>query len=56
MTSEVIRCTECQTEIAPGLLSCPSCARLVHAAELTALARQAEDAQRNGNWTDALTT
>jgi Zn-dependent protease len=55
MTSEVIRCTECQTEIAPGLLSCPSCARLVHAAELTALARQAEDAQRNGNWTDALT-
>lgn len=55
MTSEVIRCTGCQTEIAPGLLSCPSCARLVHSAELTDLARRADEAQRNGNWTEALT-
>ncbi|HVP45914.1 MAG TPA: site-2 protease family protein [Bryobacteraceae bacterium] len=56
MTSlEAIRCTECQTEIAPGLLSCPSCARMVHADELRELARRADEAQRNSNWTEALT-
>ena len=55
MTSpQVIRCAECSTEIAPELLSCPSCARLVHSEKLTELARRAADAQQSGNWTDAL--
>jgi Zn-dependent protease len=49
-----VRCLECGTEIAPGLLSCPSCARLVHSEKLRDLARTAGDAQRNGKWTDAL--
>ncbi len=49
-----VRCLECGTEIAPGLLSCPSCARLVHSDKLRDLARTAEDAQRSGKWTDAL--
>lgn len=50
-----VRCSECGTEVAPGLLSCPSCARLVHSEKLRDLARKAEDAQRSGQWTDALT-
>jgi len=50
-----VRCLECGTEIAPGLLSCPSCARLVHSEKLRDLARRAEEAQRSGKWTDALT-
>jgi len=49
-----VRCLECGTEIAPGLLSCPSCARLVHSEKLSDLARRAEEAQRSGRWTDAL--
>ena len=53
--AEAVRCAECQTEIAPGLLSCPSCARLVHADELRELAQRAEEAQRNSDWTEALT-
>src|SRR5690349_8394673 len=56
MTSpEAILCPECRTEIAPGLLSCPSCARLVHSEKLRDLARGAEDAERGGRWTEALT-
>jgi Zn-dependent protease len=56
MTSpEAIICAECRTEIAAGLLSCPSCARLVHSEKLRDLARRAEDAQRDSHWTDALT-
>jgi Zn-dependent protease len=50
-----VPCLECGTEIAPGLLSCPSCARLVHSEKLRDLARRAGDAQRSGQWTDALT-
>jgi Zn-dependent protease len=49
-----VRCLECGTEIAPGLLSCPSCARLVHSEKLRDLARTAGDAQRSGKCTDAL--
>ena len=49
-----VRCLECGTEIAPGLLSCPSCARLVHSEKLRDLARRAEEAQHSGRWTDAL--
>ncbi len=48
------RCADCGTEIAPGLMSCPSCARLVHADRLTELASNAERAESEGRLTDAL--
>lgn len=55
MTSpDAVRCPECRTEIAPGLLSCPSCARLVYSEKLRELARRADGAERDGQWTDAL--
>jgi Zn-dependent protease len=47
------RCT-CGVEIAPGLLACPACRRLVHAARLAGLAAEAEAAEREGRVTDAL--
>jgi Zn-dependent protease len=37
------------------MLACPSCGKLVHTAELTALARQGEEAQRAGDVTASLT-
>lgn len=48
------RCFECGTEIAPGLLSCPGCSKLVHAKALKELAAQAEDAERSGDLSAAL--
>lgn len=55
MTSPSVLCPGCSTELAPGLLSCPSCARLVHAGRLTELATAAGAAERAGDWTAALT-
>jgi hypothetical protein len=49
-----VLCTECSTEIAPGLLSCPSCARLVHAGRLSELASAATAAEREENLSGAL--
>ena len=49
------RCVECGTELAPAILLCPQCGRLVHSerlAELHALAQAAEEA---GQLTEALT-
>jgi Zn-dependent protease len=51
---DVTRCPDCGTELAPGLLACPGCARLVHAAELTQLAQAAEKAEQAGQLSDAL--
>jgi len=48
-------CPECHTALAPGLLSCPGCQRLVHAETLKALAAKAENAVRDGDLTAALT-
>jgi Zn-dependent protease len=42
-------CIECGTEVAPGLLSCPGCGRLVHAAALKELAAKAEASEREGD-------
>jgi Zn-dependent protease len=53
--AEAVRCSDCGSEIAPGLLSCPSCARLVHSEKLTELSRRAQDAERDGQFTEALT-
>jgi Zn-dependent protease len=47
-------CPACGSEIAPSLLSCPSCRRLVHADQLKALAETAEAAERDGAFTAAL--
>jgi Zn-dependent protease len=54
-------CRRCSTELAPGLLRCPSCGTLVHADTLTRLASQAgtEEAAGNpsaalGHWNEAL--
>lgn len=55
MTSQSVLCAACSTELAPGLLSCPSCARLVHAARLTELASMAALAEQHEDWTGALT-
>src|SRR5262245_54245013 len=55
-------CPACGSEIAPNLLSCPSCHRLVHADRLKGLAGSAEAAARAGevgaalaSWREALT-
>jgi Zn-dependent protease len=55
MTSQFVLCSGCSTELAPGLLSCPSCSRLVHAGRLTELASTAALAEQNEDWTGALT-
>jgi Zn-dependent protease len=44
----VTTCERCGTELAPGLLSCPSCHALVHAERLKELAGEAEAAERAG--------
>ncbi len=49
-----VMCPECATELAPGLLSCPACARLVHAGRLTELASTAAAAENSGDWSGAL--
>jgi Zn-dependent protease len=54
MTSQSVLCPACSTELAPGLLSCPSCHRLVHAARLTVLASAAAAAEQSEDWTGAL--
>jgi Zn-dependent protease len=53
--SALSRCPECGAEQAPGLLSCPSCGRLVHAATLKKLAADAEAAEKAGDLSTALT-
>jgi Zn-dependent protease len=52
---DIERCTGCGVELAPGLLACPACRRLVHATRLASLAAEAEEAERAGRLTDALT-
>jgi Zn-dependent protease len=47
-------CPVCGSEIAPNLLSCPSCYRLVHADRLKGLAETAESAERDGALPSAL--
>lgn len=47
-------CERCGTQVAPTLLSCPGCRRLVHAVELQRLAGDAERATADGNLTRAL--
>src|SRR6266516_2996578 len=44
-------CPQCGTDVAPALLACPSCQRLVHADELKRLAAAAEQATQAGDST-----
>ena len=43
-----LRCAQCDTELAPGMLSCPVCHALVHAAALKDLAALAETQTSQG--------
>lgn len=48
-TVDSAACIRCGTELAPTLLSCPSCHALVHAEELRTLAASAEQAEKEGD-------
>lgn len=48
------RCAGCGTELADTLLACPACARLVHGAELTALAASAKEKEARADAAGAL--
>jgi Zn-dependent protease len=48
------RCGDCGAEIAPDLLACPGCGRLLHAETLKKLAAQAEVAEKAGDLSSAL--
>ena len=48
-------CDSCGTEIAPRLLSCPACGRLVHGDRLRHLAQQAAEARHAGDLAGSLT-
>jgi Zn-dependent protease len=50
----VLICASCGGEVAPSLLSCPSCHRLVHAERLKELAESAEGAERAGDLAAAM--
>lgn len=50
------RCPQCGTEIAPALLACPACQRLVHAEELQGLVAAAERYTQAGDFSNALAT
>ncbi|MBK7977015.1 MAG: site-2 protease family protein [Deltaproteobacteria bacterium] len=47
-------CPTCGTELAPRLLACPACGRLVHGDELRAIVTRAEAARAAGDATAAL--
>ncbi len=53
-SSATLACPSCGAEISPGLLACPGCHRLTHAAQLEALAREASAAQQAGDISQAL--
>jgi Zn-dependent protease len=54
LAAEASACPSCQAQVGPGLLSCPSCHRLVHGAKLSELALTAETATRESRPAEAL--
>ena len=54
MDNMTSRCSDCGSELAPGLLACPSCARLLHADDLKRLSAEAQGAERMGDLSSAL--
>src|SRR5438132_7495588 len=51
-----LACPQCGTQIAPALLACPSCQRLVHSDALKRLAAEAERTAQTGDMSAALAT
>lgn len=51
---EVQYCRHCRTELAPALLTCPTCHRLVYASELKELAAHAQEAMAVNDFSTAL--
>ena len=51
---ETLVCPGCGTQVAPGLVSCPVCRRLVHSDRLKGLAQTAEAAAERGDLQAAL--
>lgn len=51
-----VQCASCHTQIAPGLLVCPACHRLVHRQRLESLAREAEAAASANDLPRAITS
>src|SRR5216683_7924946 len=49
-----LACPQCGTQIAPALLACPSCQRLVHSDALKRLAAEAERTAQSGDMSAAL--
>jgi Zn-dependent protease len=47
-------CPQCGTQLAPTMLACPRCARLVHADRLASLAQSAREAEAGGDVSQAL--
>jgi Zn-dependent protease len=47
-------CPQCGTQLAPALLACPGCGRLVHAAELKSLSKEADVAEQARDYSSAL--
>lgn len=55
MSGGALSCVACGVELAPGMLACPACRKLVHTDRLKALAAEATAAEREGRLTEALT-
>jgi Zn-dependent protease/predicted RNA-binding Zn-ribbon protein involved in translation (DUF1610 family) len=53
-TTPPAHCDSCGTELAPSMLACPHCGRLIHTQELKRLAAEAEEAERAGALSAAL--
>src|SRR2546426_6131304 len=51
---QALACPHCGTQIAPALLACPSCQRLVHSDDLKRLAAEAERTAQDGDMSAAL--
>src|SRR5437667_7983758 len=51
---QALACPHCGTQIAPALLACPSCQRLVHSDDLKRLAAEAEHATQASDVSAAL--
>ena len=56
MSDALPRCADCGVELAPGMVACPACRKLVHRARLEALSVDAATAEGQGRLTDALTS
>ncbi len=52
--AEMMACAQCGAQLAPSLLACPSCGRLVHADTLSSLSQTAKEAEASGAIPDAL--